>query len=371
MSLNRTSLLTEYRLVARFDDIRDRLISTASAAQLSKPLAFWVLPTDRRLPLAFMGRSLKDLLSSSFEALMETPGVGQKKMVALVSLLERAAANLDQAEMTLPIVGAAESLTPSAYATTETGEFDPGQVSEAVWSNWCRSIKQYHLEQESLGRFSPCLQNMPRVLWNTPLSAYCDHTLEEIRHLKTHGEKRVAGVIEVFHEIHKVLSGLGSIGALAVRVQPRIAGQIENWLLAVLERTELPSPEELTRQVVVPLIDQARHDLGDAVAQLLEDRLGLRGDEASVRQTARNLGLTRARIYQLLADVAEVISVRWPEGQYLINHLAERIRRETQVAGYEQFLAMVELLFPHRRGLIDQKQAAQAEVELPPHRRAG
>ena len=65
---------------------------------LDKPLAYWALPTDRRLPLAFLSRPLRELLDASFEELAQTPGIGQKKMKSFVKLLARVA-NTDPADL--------------------------------------------------------------------------------------------------------------------------------------------------------------------------------------------------------------------------------------------------------------------------------
>jgi hypothetical protein len=373
MQLTRSSLLAEYRLISRFHEVRERLLAMPNQDHLTRPLAFWALPTDRGLPLAFMGRTLKDILSAPFESLMATPGVGHKKMIALIALLERAATSVAEDGSTFPIDRTLAEMSRVERGGAVKGEesFDAGKVSEATWAQWCQQVKRYHLEEELLGRFSPCLDHLPRVLWHTPLNAYCDLSLEQIRKLKTHGEKRVQAVIEVFHELHNVLSGLGGVGNLAVRIQPRVAGQVENWLLAALERPELPCPDELARQLIVPLVEQVRHDLGGTVGDLVRDRLGIAGPETSVRQTARELGLTRARIYQLFGDAAEVISVRWPEGHYLVNHLADRIRAEARdQRAYDQFFTAVDVLFPTRRS------AELTSPESPPagassERRAG
>ncbi|MFI4876620.1 MAG: hypothetical protein ACIALR_14820, partial [Blastopirellula sp. JB062] len=53
-------------------------------------------------------------------------------------------------------------------------------------------------------------------------------------------------------------------------------------------------------------------------------RLGLGGKPQSVRMQARMLGVTRARIYQLLEDCSKVMSVRWPEGQALLAALVQK-----------------------------------------------
>lgn len=360
MQPQRSSLVTEFRLQSRFEEMRDRLLSSPQRERFKQPLAYWTLPHDRRLPLAFMSRSLHDLLNTPFDALIATPGVGQKKMVALVHLLERAESNLDGESGTYPIdeALAALSVEPQTPLTTDEG-FAADRVSEAAWSLWRDSVKRYHLEEETLGRFAPSLERLPRVLWHTPLNAYCDHSLGEIRELKTHGEKRVSAVLEVFHELYALLSGLGTMSHLAIRLQPRLAGQVENWLLAALERSEPPCPAELDRQLLTPLAAQVRGDLGELVGDLVDDRLGLSGHEASVREKAAALGLTRARLYQLLADAAEVIAVRWPEGQYLAQHLASKLRSQGADPGeYEHFFAAVDLFFPsrHLNGTAPQSQ---------------
>lgn len=372
MHLTRTSLVAEFRLVARFNELRETLLKSATKDQLEKPLAYWALPQDRRLPLAFMGRSLHELLGTPFETLLATPGVGQKKMVALVHLLERAAGSVHGSESEFPIDHALSEMSGAVRIAESSDEFDAANVSEGAWSLWCENVKRFHLEEETLGRFATSLERLPRVLWHTPLNAYCDLTLAQIRELKTHGEKRVAAVVEVFHELHRVLSGIGAPGALAVRIQPRLVGQVENWLLAVMERSECPASEELQRHLVMPLVAQVRLDSGEMVIDLLEDRLDPEHGETSVRQRARELGLTRARIYQLLGDAAEIIAVRWPEGQYLVGHLAGKIRNLCGAKGdYEHFFAAMETLFPHRRASQLTDVALDVADEVSSQRRAG
>jgi hypothetical protein len=342
----------------------------ATPDQLAKPLGCWALPDDRRLPLAFMGRSLQSLLETPFVDLLSTPGVGQKKIMSLITLLERAEAAMSQG-----LHGAVEASREAAGSAgvQDLDQFDAALVSEVMWERWRNCVRRYHLEEETLGRMAPSLERLPRVLWNTPLNAYCGLTLAQIRSLKTHGDKRVAAVLEVFFELHKALADLGSPGSLAVRVQPRVINQVESWLLAAMHRSEVPSPDELCRQLIVPLAAQIRTDLGDFVGGLVEDRLQLTGRESSVRQTARSLGLTRARIYQLLADAAQVIAIRWPEGQYLMSYLAGRIRAESKkLPEYQQFMGTMDLLFPHRRTSVgDLGTDSATMLELDDQRRAG
>ena len=48
------------------------------------------------------------------------------------------------------------------------------------------------------------------MIWRTPLAEYVNRSLTDIRHLKTHGEKRVRVVLEVFYAVHELLSNANS-----------------------------------------------------------------------------------------------------------------------------------------------------------------
>ena len=86
------------QVVSRFEGLRKALLTEAYADHLDKPLAYWALPTDRRLPLALLGRTLRDLLDTPFADFSATPGIGRKKIASLVLLLARAA-NTDPADL--------------------------------------------------------------------------------------------------------------------------------------------------------------------------------------------------------------------------------------------------------------------------------
>ena len=77
----------EYKLFNSFEEVRKTLLDERYADRLEKPLAYWALPNDRRLPLAFLGRTLNELLNTPFEQLSATPGIGQKKITSLVKLI--------------------------------------------------------------------------------------------------------------------------------------------------------------------------------------------------------------------------------------------------------------------------------------------
>ncbi len=55
MRLGIMTSVEELRVVGHFESLRKILLSEAYAEHLDRPLAYWTLPTDRRLPLAFLG----------------------------------------------------------------------------------------------------------------------------------------------------------------------------------------------------------------------------------------------------------------------------------------------------------------------------
>src|SRR6478609_3514388 len=80
-----------YRLIGTYERLRKNLVERPDDGRLDKALSYWVLPTDRRLPIAFLDRPLRELLSQPFDDLMATPGVGHKKILGFFDLLKRAA----------------------------------------------------------------------------------------------------------------------------------------------------------------------------------------------------------------------------------------------------------------------------------------
>ena len=49
---------------------------------------------------------------------------------------------------------------------------------------------------------------MTRVIWDASMETYTGCTLAELRAMKTHGEKRVRAILEVFHCVHNLVAGM-------------------------------------------------------------------------------------------------------------------------------------------------------------------
>ena len=359
MKFTKSASVEELQVISRFEGLRKILLSEQYADHLKKPLAYWALPTDRRLPLAFLGRTLEDLLEMPFSELSSTPGIGQKKICSFVKLLARAA-NTDPSELPTDTIPLPDKEAELAEAEGELDGFNPSSVSEVVWGQWRASVVKHGLGDEKLGRFAPTLRNMTRVIWNTPLQAYTQFSLGEIRSMKTHGEKRIRAILEVFHSVHVLVSNMGTQDHLVVRIFPRRIDQVEQWIGRTLQTPGVSTNEELFEHVVSPMLEQIRTDATRQIASLAENRLGISGPITSVRQAARAMGLTRARVYQLLNEINDIMAVRWPNGRHQMYELREKLVAESEHLESErrdsppdlkQFFAAIELFYPgSRRG---------------------
>jgi hypothetical protein len=365
----RASSVERLQAISRFESLRKILTSGEYAEHLDRPLAYWALPADRRLPLAFLGRTLRDLLSTPFSQLSLTPGIGQKKIDSFVKLLARAA-NTDPSDLPWEIVPAPEHRPKADCDAASPGGngFDPGCVSEVVWSQWQASVVKHGLGDEPLGRLAPSLKHMTRVIWDSPLRAYTDCTLGGMRALKTHGEKRVHAILEVFHSVHVLVTNMGRRDHLTVRIVPRLIDGTEQWIGRALQRPGVPGREEIFAEFVSPLLEQIRSDTAEQIVSLAENRLGIRGPITSVRQVARSMGLTRARVYQLLNEINDVMMVRWPTGRHQVYELRAKLLAESAQMEHppdlEQFSAAVELFYPgSRRGAAGPLEPVRASEQ--------
>ncbi len=360
MKMNKVTSVEDYKIVSSFQSLRKTLLDDKFADRLEKPLAYWALPNDRRLPLAFLGRTIKDLLATPFEELSATPGIGQKKISSLVKLLSRATKDHPPA-VPFGMNELNEGRKPAALEKPrrQTTSFDPSIVSEALWSQWQKTVLEQGVGLEKLGRLAPTLQALPTVIWHTPLELYANHTVAEIRQLKTHGEKRVRVVLEVFYLVHEMLSTAGTSEHLALRIVPKFIQPLESWISQALHRPGVPSSDEVRDFLAVPLLNQIQIDAGPTIYELSEGRLGISSPPHSVRQQAKRMGVTRARVYQLLEDCSRVMEVRWPDGQQLMAQLDAKIQAEaTDQDDLRLFRATRELFFPGKHKLSDEETAA-------------
>ena len=354
----KSASVEDFRIVSSFQTVRNQLKDDRYADRLERPLAYWALPNDRRLPLALLGRSLKELIDTPFEEIAATPGIGQKKIGSLVKLLNRATKDHPPG-VTLT---ATEVVDQKSMPVWRKGQkFDPSVVSEALWTEWCDTVRKHNIGRTKLGRIAPSLQSLPTVIWHTPMEEYMDHTVAAIRSMKTHGEKRVRVILEVFCVAYEVLASAGTDENVAVRLSPKFIEPLEQWIHEILSKPGIPAAAEIQEKFTMPLLNQLAVDAGPTIHRLAEERLGVQGPAQSVRHQAKRMGITRARVYQLLEDCGKIMEVRWPEGKWLVKQLAAKFAAEaSEGSDLRQFNATLELFYPSKNHVEEEEVESAA-----------
>lgn len=332
--------------------LRETLLAKRFEDRLTKPLGYWALPNDRRLPQALLDYPLEEVLARSFAELAATRGIGRKKIESLLVLLARAAG--DQAPGA-DLVEAQNKPARENWAHAESGSlvgvgpFNSGVVSEALWQQWQASVREAGVGDMTIGLVVASLDEVPSVIWQAPLSRYVDRSLAEIRAMRTHGVKRIGVIQQAFYLVHRAWQASHDAAAVRAELAPKFIAPIERWMSACIERRHVPGEEELRTELIEPLLAQIHVDCGEMVAKLARDRVGLDGRPLSVRSQARRLIVTRARIYQIFEQCGKALEVRWPAGRERLSAFESAVYRQpTDGAAARLLAATIELCYPRR-----------------------
>jgi hypothetical protein len=345
--MSKASSADRFKLINTFQALRKTILQKESSGDLEKPLAYWALPGDRRLPLAFLGRSLKDLMNVSFDDLAATPGIGQKKIGSLIRLLARAAKKPAPPGL-LPDTDIDGEVRPiGGRKVAGSTAFNPEIVSESQWEQWRETVRRHGLSCEKIGRLAPTLQELPTGVWDLPLSEYLDYSVAEMRQLKTHGQKRVRGILEVFSSIHDILGNSKPASHLTLQLVPKFVVPLESWISQALYQPAQVSEASVRDSLAIPLLAQLKTDCGPILAKLVESRLGLSGNPQSVKIQSKKMGLTRARVYQLLEDCQSAMRLRWKNGRFFLTQLLLKMQSAGANSEAQRIVqAVVEVVFP-------------------------
>ena len=307
------ALTNQFSLMSQFDDVCRQLSGDNNLHYLQKPISHWARQGDRRLPYALLQHTVRELINTPFADLFSTPGIGLKKIASLLVLLHRALT--DRGPKTSSVVA------EEAQGTSKD-VFDANTVSESTWEDWRATVRRRGLENQTLGQLTPSLRELPTVIWMTTLGEYLSYTLADLRDLKTHGQKRIQTVLEVFFVVHSVFEEVGSHPNFSIVLRPGFVQPIEHWIQCELENDLIPETHDLRENLTLPLLNQIQVDGGDTVHQLASGRLGIEAEPESVRGQAERLDVTRARIYQQLETCAAIMGIRWPAGRHWLAELA-------------------------------------------------
>lgn len=338
-----------FRLRTQFEAVRETLLDPKFDERRRKPLAYWSMPNDRRLPLAFMDRVVASILETPFDELYSTPGIGDKKIRMLIELLNRAVhGDPLSAEIDQEAVASNPSMATILREALDT--FNHRAVTEGEWAKWKVTVARHRLQQVPLGRLARALTEMTSVIWGTPLGYYLPYSLEELRHLKTHGDKRVRSILEVFYMVDLHLANVPAGGHISVRLDPMFVVDVESAFVEIIGQSQVPSERKVQQTIIRPIVEQLKNDIGDNGFELVRKRIGFDTEIRGVRDQSEELGLTRARVYQILEECAQAIQVRWPRGRLLLNDLmANLASRDGAERVVNQIQQLQTLLFPLRQ----------------------
>ena len=359
----KSSSAERYRLRDGFSVVRNALLDPRYADRLDRTLGYFALSADRRLPIGLMDHSLRAILDMPFEKIAGMPGIGQKKLAALIMLLRRALEEQPQVE-SLTLVDEIK-LKQSTLPPDCDDPVDPSVVSESTWEQWCATVRCHQLEGEQLGRLAPSLNDLPTVIWTTPLSDYLPLSLAALRDRKTYGEKRVRVVLEVFRAIHQVLGKLGQNSGLNVRLMPKFVQPLEDWFAEASTTPEKVDLQDVRQNLALPLLNQLALDSSPTVPKMVESRLGIEGPPETVRGLADRHGVTRARVYQMLDTCHRMMAVRWPAGRAHFALLDQRMGEMCPDREALAFFRLIrELFYPSKVAITTKRSLDDVESEV-------
>ena len=190
MKLSKTASVEELQVISRFESLRKILLSEQYATP-EKPLAYWALPTDRRLPLAFLGARLEDLLQ---RAVLRTVRHARDRTEENVLFCQTAGPGgqhrplrtADRPDRTCPTRRVRQQRRRGARRRLQPGHGFGSRLEPMAGERG-----KHGLGHEMLGRFAPSLRNMTRVIWNTPAGGL--HQLRPGRNPRHEDPRRETG----------------------------------------------------------------------------------------------------------------------------------------------------------------------------------
>lgn len=308
-----TDINLEKQHLKRYHDLQCALRQCNPTSYTSEKLLRWVTAQDRRLPALFLNMTINQILSYPYERLQKTRGVGIKKMDILLNLLARA---LTQQPTDVPERDDSPLVFFTKINLDETLEphLDAAIITDESWNLWRKSILDANTEDFTIGFVARRLCDCTRVLWNVPLKRYCPLTLEALRALPAHGEKRITAVLEAFHDVSRQIMH-GHISPCEFFTLREVK-DLNLWTQRLLHGEVEPSSARIKEFFIRPLLSILEHDGTQLMTNFA--KLRLNRIQHNVQNAALHLGITRSRAYQLINEISDIILVRWPDASKII-----------------------------------------------------
>lgn len=311
-------------LEKRFAAIQTSLKEMGDRELLDKPVVNWVNSSDRHLPRVFIFKSIQDVIDLKFDQLINTPGVGHRRIEKLFDVLERIdrrATGKCETEVSGPTD---DSVIADVILRV------PLSVENVTDSDWtaCRQIIRAHgLNGECLGRFSSSLVELPQGLWELPFSDFTERSLHEVNSLVGYGVTRINLVLDLISRVVHVLSKCPVDGPISIQIAPRAIREAATWAEKLLREKTEPSVSSIQECFLKPLFAQLKTDLGLETEAIIRRRIGLDGPAETLEQIGQDIGITRERVRQLERKAVNVTRIRWPDGRYILEKVYDLLQQ--------------------------------------------
>lgn len=334
---------------------------------LDVPLWHWLQSDHLYVPVAWLDRTLREVLQLRLVEIASTQGIGDKKLEKLVLAVDRARIAITQDVS----AGLGDTNRSTGDHASESMEF-PYRVAcdahfvgakharlrdldERGWRCVAQVIRHHGLEDFMLGRFAPSLRELDRALWDAKIATFTRRPLSELERLQGCGPLRLQ------QSICQVLSLAFVLNALPTRHDMRLSllvgpvAEANRWLAHLLspERQELPEMQSIREGFLRPLLMQVEND-GDArLGKVTRRRIGDGVQSITLREIGTEFGVTPDRIRTLLKQAAFILYVRWHEADYLLQGACAELSDRGDVTEQGQLLKRIqEVLFRTRKSLF-------------------
>lgn len=340
----------------RFRKLQRLLLSHPVHPALDRPMSDWVLPVDSHLPQKLLPKTLREFLGYSWAELSSTKGVGDTRLEKVLDLATRAEREI--VSPTPRVLDESSNDAPDAKGA-HTFCCDPDSLTESTWDGWCRLVERHRLTTFPLGRFARSLIELPQGIWCEELRTYTACGLDELETLPGYGPARIRTVLQTLSEVVRAISGIPSDGHLRARLLTEHLHGVASWVDETLRRRTIPDLAQIADRFARPLLAQLELDLSPPVPEVVRRRWGVESPTETFEEIGSAFGVTRERIRQHAAKVAEVLAVRWPEGRHLLDDFYDLLQG---ASGTSEQLRLVRTILDACFSLNVAKGASRADV---------
>jgi hypothetical protein len=300
----------------RFDRARERLRGLMGAELSHAPLRLFVTADVQHLPKRLLGRSITELLMQTTAAeILEIPGVGPTRLRRLLDVIERALLHLETSRESRSVIHEPEPIAdfPPPIAITDQPQAAAND-GRSAWQAYFDLFYQHRLDHLSIGMFADSIRDLPRGLWDKPLSVFLNPeplgpvTRQKVELVVT----QLAGFLEPVDP-----NAFASLPALPVM------RQLAAWVERACRQAEPPTRVELVGGFCEPLLSQIEADFSADISSICALKLGVRSEPETLESIGARFGVTRERIRQHLATVSEGLRIRWPDGPLHLERLLD------------------------------------------------